>query len=87
MTILFRYYEDLAYSVMTEFYLMDKKHARNLLVTEVERFNHTTIFEITEKFTLMKFMGHAACQTQLMKIWKGRISSDTSYYKVKHSLM
>ncbi|XP_052079710.1 transient receptor potential cation channel subfamily M member 2-like [Mytilus californianus] len=76
-----RYYEDLAYSVMTEFYWMDKKQARKLLVTEVERFNYTTIFEITEKFTLMKFMGHAACQTQLNKIWKGRILSDTSNCK------
>ncbi|CAG2245406.1 unnamed protein product [Mytilus edulis] len=63
-----RQYEDLAYSVMTELYLNDRKHARQLLVTEVKRYNSTTIFEITEKFTLMNFMGHAACQTKLNKI-------------------
>ncbi|CAG2187885.1 unnamed protein product [Mytilus edulis] len=31
-----RHYEDLAYSVMTELYLNDRKHARQLLVTEVK---------------------------------------------------
>ncbi|CAC5384044.1 TRPM1 [Mytilus coruscus] len=76
-----RHYEDLAYSVMTELYLNDRKHARRLLVTEVKRYNSTTIFEITEKFTLMKFMGHAACQTKLNKIWKGRITGETSNLK------
>ncbi|XP_076088237.1 transient receptor potential cation channel subfamily M member 5-like isoform X1 [Mytilus galloprovincialis] len=77
-----RHYEDLAYSVMTELYLNDRKHARQLLVREVKRYNSTTIFEITEKFSLMKFMGHAACQTKLNKIWKGRIKGDTSTLKV-----
>ncbi|CAC5399911.1 TRPM3 [Mytilus coruscus] len=73
-----RYYEDLAYSVMTELYSNDRKHARQLLVTEVTRYNSTTIFTIAEKFTLMKFMGHAACQTKLTQIWKGRILGDIS---------
>ncbi|XP_052079812.1 transient receptor potential cation channel subfamily M member-like 2 isoform X2 [Mytilus californianus] len=76
-----RYYEDLAYSVMTEMYFEDKTQARQLLVTEVESYNFTTIFEITENSTLMKFMGHAACQTQMNKIWKGCILSDTSNLK------
>ncbi|XP_052079706.1 transient receptor potential cation channel subfamily M member 1-like isoform X1 [Mytilus californianus] len=76
-----RHYEDLAYSVMTELYFNDRKHARQLLVTKVKRYNSTTIFEITEKFTLMKFMGHAACQTKLNKIWKGGITGDTSNLK------
>ncbi|CAG2255382.1 unnamed protein product [Mytilus edulis] len=76
-----RQYEDLAYSVMTELYLNDRKHARQLLVTEVKRYNSTTIFEITEKFTLMNFMGHAACQTKLNKIWKGQMKGDTSNLK------
>ena len=67
---------------MTELYLNDRKHARQLLVREVKRYNSTTIFEITEKFSLMKFMGHAACQTKLNKIWKGRIKGDTSNLKV-----
>ncbi|VDI27920.1 baculoviral IAP repeat-containing protein 6 (apollon) [Mytilus galloprovincialis] len=76
-----RHYEDLAYSVMTELYLNDRKHARQLLVTEVKRYNSTTIFEITEKFSLMNFMGHAACQTKLNKIWKGQMKGDTSNLK------
>ncbi|XP_076088140.1 transient receptor potential cation channel subfamily M member-like 2 [Mytilus galloprovincialis] len=76
-----RQYEDLAYSVMTELYLNDRKHARQLLVTEVKRYNSTTIFKITEKFTLMNFMGHAACQTKLNKIWKGQMKGDTSNLK------
>lgn len=68
---------------MTEMYLENKNEARDLLVTEVETYNCTTIFEITEHFTLMKFMGHAACQTQLNKIWKGCILSDISNIKVR----
>lgn len=79
----FRHYEDLAYSVITELYCKNKNKARQLLVTNVERYNSTTIFEVAEKFTLMKFMGHAACQTKLNKIWKGRIASDTSLRMVK----
>ncbi|XP_052079380.1 transient receptor potential cation channel subfamily M member-like 2 [Mytilus californianus] len=67
---------------MTQLYLREKKQARQLLVTQVKRYNCITIFEITEKFTLMKFMGHAACQTQLNKIWNGRILSNTSNLKV-----
>ncbi|CAC5416875.1 unnamed protein product [Mytilus coruscus] len=78
-----RQYEDLAYNVMTELYQIDRKEARNLLVTEVKRYNSTTILEITEKFSLTKFMGHAACQTKLNTIWKGRISTNTSNLKVK----
>ncbi|CAG2255376.1 unnamed protein product [Mytilus edulis] len=75
-------YEDLAYSVMTELYCKDKNKARTLLMTEVEGYNYTTILEIAEKFTLMKFMGHAACQTRLDKIWKGEKLSYTSNVKV-----
>lgn len=67
---------------MTQLYLKEKKQARQLLVTQVERYNCITIFELTEKFALMKFMGHAACQTQLNKIWNGRILNNTSNLKV-----
>ncbi|CAG2245405.1 unnamed protein product [Mytilus edulis] len=77
-----RYYEDLAYSVMTKMYWKDKSQAWQLLVTGAKRYNSNTIFEITEKFALMKFMGHAACQTKLNKIWKGHILSETSTLKV-----
>ncbi|XP_052078265.1 transient receptor potential cation channel subfamily M member-like 2 [Mytilus californianus] len=73
-----RSYEDLAYNVMTELYCMNKQYARKLLVTNVKRYNSTTIFGITEKFVLQKFMGHVACQTTMDQIWKGRISGDTS---------
>ncbi|XP_063417264.1 transient receptor potential cation channel subfamily M member 5-like [Mytilus trossulus] len=77
-----RYYEDLAYSVMTKMYWKDKSQAWQLLVAGAKRYNSNTIFEITEKFALMKFMGHAACQTKLNKIWKGHILSETSTLKV-----
>ncbi|CAG2255389.1 BCAN [Mytilus edulis] len=77
-----RFYEDLAYSVMTEMYWKDNSLARQLLVTEVKRYNSTTVFEISEKFALMKFIGHAACQTKLNKIWKGHIFSETSTLKI-----
>ncbi|CAG2255377.1 unnamed protein product [Mytilus edulis] len=76
-----RQYEDLAYNVMTELYCKDKNRARTLLMTEVEGYNYTTILEIAEKFSLMKFMGHAACQTRLDKIWKGEKLSYTSNVK------
>ncbi|XP_063417285.1 transient receptor potential cation channel subfamily M member 1-like [Mytilus trossulus] len=66
---------------MTELYRIDRKEARDMLVTKVKRYNSTTILEISEKFTLMKFMGHAACQTKLNKIWKGHISTNTSNIK------
>ncbi|CAG2187215.1 unnamed protein product [Mytilus edulis] len=62
-------------------YWKDKSQARQLLVTEAERYNSNTIFAITEKFALMKFMGHAACQTKLNIIWKGCILSETSTLK------
>lgn len=67
---------------MTELYCNDKNRARTLLMTEVEGYNYTTILEIAEKFSLMKFMGHAACQTRLDKIWKGEKLSYTSNVKV-----
>ncbi|XP_063417312.1 transient receptor potential cation channel subfamily M member 1-like [Mytilus trossulus] len=76
-----RQYEDLAYNVMTEIYCKNKNRARTLLMTEVEGYNYTTILEIAEKFTLMKFMGHAACQTRLDKIWKGEKLSYISNVK------
>lgn len=79
----YRCYEDIAYSVMTELYGINRTEARKRLVTEVKSYNSTTIFEITEKFTLMKFMGHAACQTYLNAIWKGRILRNTTDLKVK----
>lgn len=80
--IFFRYYEDLAYNVTTELYCIDKDEARKLLVTEMKRYNSITILGIAEKFTLMKFMGHAAGQKMLNKIWMGGISSNTSNLKV-----
>ncbi|VDI38412.1 Hypothetical predicted protein [Mytilus galloprovincialis] len=82
-----RFYEDLAYSVMTEMYWKDNSLARQLLVTEVKRYNSTTVFEISEKFALMKFIGHAACQTKLNKIWKGHIFSETSTLKLAYMAM
>lgn len=68
---------------MTELYCKNKNQARQLLVAKVERYNSTTLFELTEKFKMMKFMGHAACQTKLIKVWKGRIKEDTSTWKVE----
>lgn len=67
---------------MTELYCIDKNQARKLLVNKVENY---TVFEIVEKFTLMKFMGHAACQTSLNKIWKGGILDYTSDLKVHNT--
>ncbi|XP_063417314.1 transient receptor potential cation channel subfamily M member 3-like [Mytilus trossulus] len=79
-----RHYENLAYSVMTEFYYMEKSQARQLLDTQMKGYNSSTIFQITEKFTLMKFMGHAVCQTELNRIWKGHILGRTSILKLSY---
>ncbi|VDI66637.1 Hypothetical predicted protein [Mytilus galloprovincialis] len=77
-----KYYETLAYNVMTELYCKDKSKARQLLVKKVERYGNATIFELTEHNNLMKFIGHTACQTKLNIIWKGRIATYTSHMKV-----
>ncbi|XP_052079375.1 transient receptor potential cation channel subfamily M member 1-like isoform X1 [Mytilus californianus] len=77
-----KYYETLAYNVMTELYCKDKSKARQLLVKKVERYGCATIFELTEHNNLMKFIGHTACQTKLNIIWKGQIATYTSHLKV-----
>ncbi|CAG2213255.1 unnamed protein product [Mytilus edulis] len=77
-----KYYETLAYNVMTELYCKDKSKARQLLVKKVERYGNATIFELTEHNNLMKFIGHTACQTKLNIIWKGQIATYTSHMKV-----
>lgn len=73
-----RYYENLAYNVMTELYQTNKSDARKLLVKKNKKYGSTTIFEITDSNNLMQFMGHTACQTQLTSIWKGKIPTYTT---------
>ncbi|VDI62920.1 Hypothetical predicted protein [Mytilus galloprovincialis] len=76
------YYEDIAYKVMTTLYGKHASNARKLLVTKNEKYGFTTIFELTDSNSLMRFMGHTACQTQLNIIWKGDILPYTSDLKV-----
>ncbi|XP_071149544.1 transient receptor potential cation channel subfamily M member-like 2 [Mytilus edulis] len=77
-----RYYEQLAYDVMTELYIKDKHKARQLLVQKVQRYGNTTLFELSQHNHLMKFVEHTACQTKLNIIWKGNILPYTSHAKV-----
>ncbi|VDI20399.1 Hypothetical predicted protein, partial [Mytilus galloprovincialis] len=77
-----RYYEQLAYDVMTELYIKDKHKARQLLVQKVQRYGSTTLFELSQHNHLMKFVEHTACQTKLNIIWKGNILPYTSHAKV-----
>ncbi|XP_063412344.1 transient receptor potential cation channel subfamily M member 1-like [Mytilus trossulus] len=77
-----RYYEQLAYDVMTELYIKDKHKARQLLVQKVQRYGNTTLFELSQHNHLMKFVEHTACQTKLDIIWKGNILPYTSHAKI-----
>lgn len=87
LNIVFRYYEQLAYDVMTELYIKDKHKARQLLVQKVQRYGSTTLFELSQHNHLMKFVEHTACQTKLNIIWKGNILPYTSHAKVFSKLL
>lgn len=56
--------------------------AQLLLVREIPSFGDTTILSLAVATNSMNFIAHAACQTLLNNIWKGRIHLDVSMWKV-----
>ena len=77
-----RYFESLAYDVLDECFERDKDKTHQLLVRELICWQNQTLFSISYSAKQLDFMGHAACQTKLNYIWRGKITTYTSRFKV-----
>ncbi|KAH3852468.1 hypothetical protein DPMN_094978 [Dreissena polymorpha] len=90
-----RNYEQKTVELLTECYKQDKKMARNLLIKNLEEpfnsltpknleepFHSLTPLALVDKSFLKVFMGHECCQTKLNLIWRGQITTHTSWWKI-----
>ena len=76
------HFEELAVGVLTECYAIDEKKAQLLLVRELPNFGCATILLLAVEADNKNFIAHAACQSLLNNIWRGRMSADVGTLRV-----
>ncbi|XP_035694681.1 transient receptor potential cation channel subfamily M member-like 2 [Branchiostoma floridae] len=77
-------FEQLARGVINECYGLDKKKSHDLLIRRQENWGDTTCMAIASSSRHLDFMSHAACQSKLNLVWKGKMALYTSWWKVTH---
>lgn len=82
MFVISSFFDKLAVGIISKCYAADEKMAQLLLVREIPMFGDTTILSLAVATNSMNFIAHAACQTLLNNIWKGRIHLDVSMWKI-----
>ncbi|XP_078692315.1 transient receptor potential cation channel subfamily M member-like 2 isoform X4 [Branchiostoma floridae x Branchiostoma belcheri] len=75
-------FEQLARGVINECYGLDKKKSHDLLIRRQENWGDTTCMAIASSSRHLDFMSHAACQSKLNLIWKGKMALYTSWWKL-----
>ncbi|KAI0221469.1 Transient receptor potential cation channel subfamily M member 2 [Lamellibrachia satsuma] len=81
------YFDDLAVGVLNKCYDKDTNKARQLLTRKLSNFGGKTTLELAVEAHSMKFVEHAACQTLLDSIWKGKMALDTGLKTVVFSML
>ncbi|XP_078610415.1 transient receptor potential cation channel subfamily M member-like 2 isoform X3 [Branchiostoma floridae x Branchiostoma japonicum] len=75
-------FEQLARGVINECYGLDKKKSHDLLIRRQENWGDTTCMAIASSSRHLDFMSHAACQSKLNLVWKGKMALYTSWWKL-----
>jgi len=67
---------------LDEVYKIDQEKSHQLLTRSLKTWRKTSVFELADKANLMDFMQHDCCQTNLDKIWHGKLTTRTAMWQV-----
>ncbi|KAI0217090.1 hypothetical protein LSAT2_031007 [Lamellibrachia satsuma] len=84
LSVLMAYFDDLAVGVLKKCYDKDTDKARLLLIRKLSNFGGKTTLELAVEARSKLFVEHAACQTLLDSIWRGKMALDTCRIKGTH---
>jgi len=78
-----REFEKNAYELLEELYELDQDKSHELLRRPLKTWKGSkNVFELADKAGVMDFMKHDCCQTELDKIWHGKLTSHPAWWKV-----
>jgi len=78
-----RMFEHKASGLLDELYKIDEDNSHKLLTRELLTWKNSEVFELADKANLMDFMQHDCCQTDIEKMWLGRLSTRPAIWQVR----
>jgi len=78
-----RMFEHKASGLLDELYKIDEDNSHKLLTRELLTWKNSKVFELAHKANLMDFMQHDCCQTDIEKMWLGRLSTRPAIWQVR----
>ncbi|KAI0231137.1 hypothetical protein LSAT2_018500 [Lamellibrachia satsuma] len=87
LTELMDHFDKLAVGVLNKCYDKDTNKARQLLTRKLSNFGGKTTLELAVEAHSKKFVEHAACQTLLDSIWRGKMALDTGRITVLFGML
>ena len=78
-----RMFEQKASGLLDELYKIDEDKSHKLLTRELKTWKDSKVFELADKANLMDFMQHDCCQTDIEKMWLGKLSTRPAIWQVR----